>query len=214
MIGNGLTVSPKELYCLGGVLNAKYIDYAYIAALDDIGQDFGLFKKETLASLVAKGILTEDFSGNMEIDEEYRRLLTPVFFGNVETSLNICTIGEQLTVDIFNYHFYNDRITLVKNQDNSLLLLPMSDEDIHDTVSALVADRYSVESNIRITDFDNAKVTRFFSAKSIDVGVASSVRTFIEHDGILCTETEENGIVSLSREDFINAVYEIIKGAM
>ena len=102
----------------------------------------------------------------------------------------------------------------MKNQDSSLLLLPMSDEDIHDTVSALVADHYSVESSIRITNFDNAKVTRFFSAKSIDVGVASLVRTFIEHDGILCTETEENGIVSLSREDFINAVYEIIKGAM
>ena len=40
MIGNGLLLTPRELYCLGGILNAKYIDYAYIAALDDAGQDF------------------------------------------------------------------------------------------------------------------------------------------------------------------------------
>ena len=50
MIENGLRLTPRELYCLGGILNARYIDYAFIAALDDFGQDFELFKKETLES--------------------------------------------------------------------------------------------------------------------------------------------------------------------
>ena len=66
MIDNGLVLTPKELYCLGGILSARYIDYAYIAALDDIGQDYALFEKETRASLVAKGMLEEDFSGLAE----------------------------------------------------------------------------------------------------------------------------------------------------
>ena len=47
MIDNGLLLTPKELYCLGGVLSARYIDYAYIAALDDIRQED---RKETLLS--------------------------------------------------------------------------------------------------------------------------------------------------------------------
>ena len=61
MIDNGLLLTPRELYCLGGILNAKYIDYASIAALDDIRHDFALFKEETLASLVDKVILKEHF---------------------------------------------------------------------------------------------------------------------------------------------------------
>lgn len=214
MIDNGLLLTPRELYCLGGILNAKYIDYAYIAALDDIGQDFELFKKETIASLVSKEILIEDFSGNMEIDDDYAKLLRPVFFGNIETSLNICTIGEELIVDVYNYHFYNGAITLVKNQDKNLLVEQVSDEAVLAVVKALVSDDYRAETNQEIDGFDNSKVTRFFSAKSIDVGINSRVKTFIEHDGVLCTEVEDEKMISLSADDFIREVYGIIKGAV
>ena len=214
MIENGLRLTPRELYCLGGILNARYIDYAYIAALDDIGQDFELFKKETLASLVSKGILTEDFSGNMEPDESCAQLLKPVFFGNIEKSLNICTIGEALRVDIYNYHFYEGAVTLVKNQDNELLVCKVDPAFILSTVKALLPENYSAKSNRAIDGFDKSKVTRFFSAKSIDVGKMSRVKTFIEHDGILCTETDKAGLISLSAEDFIKDVFDIIKGAV
>ena len=214
MIDNGLQLTPKELYCLGGVLSARYIDYAYIAALDDIGQDFALFKKETLASLVAKGILTEDFSGEIEPDEACARLLQPVFFGTVETSLNICSIGGELKVDVYNYHFHNGKITLVKNHGKELLVNEVTQETIAETVKALVPATYGIQSGQPVTDFDKSKVTRFFSAKSIDVGKASHVRTFIEFDGILCTEAEEETLVSLSAGDFIRAVNDVIKGAM
>lgn len=214
MIENGLLLTPRELYCLGGILNARYIDYAYIAALDDAGQDFALFKKETLASLVSKEILTEDFSGNLELDESYVQLLTPVFFGNVETSLNICTIGEELRVDINNYHFHNGAVTLVKNQDNELYVSKVDSEFILSTVKSLLPENYFAESNQAIADFDKSKVTRFFSAKSIDVGKMSQVKTFIEYDDILCTEVDEAGLISLSDEDFIKGVFDIIKGAM
>lgn len=214
MIDNGLLLTPRELYCLGGILNAKYIDYAYIAALDDIGQDFELFKKETLALLVSKGILMEDFSGNMELDENCARLLIPVFFGNVETSLNICTIGEELRVDIYNYHFHNGKVTLVKNQDKELFICRVDSDHILSTVKDLLPENYSAESNQEIVGFDKSKVTRFFSAKSIDVGKMSQVKTFIDYNNILCTEVDKAGLISMSAEDFIKDVFDIIKGAM
>ena len=214
MIDNGLLLTPRELYCLGGILNAKYIDYAYIAALDDIGQDFELFKKETLASLVSKGILIEDFSGNMEPDENCARLLSPVFFGNIETSLNICTIGKELKVDILNFHFHDGRVTLVKNQDMELFVSKVDPEHILSVIKGLLPENYSAVSDQAIAGFDKSKVTRFFSAKSIDVGKMSQVKTFIEHDGVLCTETDEVGLISLSGDDFTKEVFSIIKGAM
>lgn len=214
MIDNGLLLTPRELYCLGGILNAKYIDYAYIAALDDIGQDFELFKKETLASLVSKGILMEDFSGNMELDENFAQLLLPIFFGNIETSLNICTIGEELKVDIYNFHFHNGNVTLVKNHENVLLLCKVDSKYMLSIIKDLLPGNYSSESNNTITNFDKSKVSRFFSAKGIDIGKASRVKTFIEYDNILCTEADQTRLISLSAEDFIKGVFDIIKGAM
>lgn len=214
MIDNGLLLTPRELYCLGGILNAKYIDYAYIAALDDIGQDFELFKKETLASLVSKGILMEDFSGNMELDENFAQLLLPIFFGNIETSLNICTIGEELKVDIYNFHFHNGNVTLVKNHENVLLLCKVDSKYMLSIIKDLLPGNYSSESNNTITNFDKSKVSRFFSAKGIDIGKVSRVKTFIEYDNILCTEADQTRLISLSAEDFIKGVFDIIKGAM
>ena len=214
MIDNGLVLTPKELYCLGGILSARYIDYAYIAALDDIGQDYALFEKETRASLVAKGMLEEDFSGEIEPDEACARLLQPVFFGTVETSLNICSIGEELKVDVYNYHFYRGKITLVKNHGKELLVSEVAPEMIEETVKALVPGAYTFRSGRQVADFDKSKVTRFFSAKSVDVGKASRVKTFIEFDGMLCTEADEEKLVSLSADDFIRAVNDVIKGAM
>ncbi len=85
-----IILTPEELYYLGTLLQAKYIDYAYVAAMDDIGQNYKLFEKETGAALVSKGILLEDFSGNTEISEAAAGLLRPIFFGETETSIDIC----------------------------------------------------------------------------------------------------------------------------
>ena len=87
-------VSPGELYVVGRILNAKYIDYAYVAAVQDIGASFELFEKETTDKLVSMGILEGDFFGSVTPKAETVGLFTPVFFGNLETTLDICTIKE------------------------------------------------------------------------------------------------------------------------
>ena len=209
-----LILSPRELYCMGGVLNAKYIDYAYIAALDDIGQDFELFRKETLSSLTAKGVIEEDFGGDMETNEAYITLLEPIFFGSVETSLDVCTIGDEVTVDVYKFHFYQDRITMVKAQMDDLLIETVTFDEMNEIVTALVPKGYAAASGEKITSVDNEKVTRFFAAKNINIGVISNVQTFIEADGVLCTEKAEGTLESLSGADFVSAVFEIIKGAL
>ena len=207
-----LLLSPRELYCLGGVLNAKYIDYAYIAALDDIGQDFKLFQKEALSSLSSKGILIEDFGGDMEMNEEYLPLLEPIFFGKIETTLDICIINEIIHVDVYKFHFYLDRITMVAGKDENLYIKQIGKDDIFNIVNSLTDENYNTESGIHISEYDSAKVSRFLSAKSIEVGVSSDVLTLIEYDGNFYMGTVENELVSLSREDLSSMVFEVIKG--
>ncbi len=207
-----LLLTPRELYCLGGVLNAKYIDYAYIAALDDIGQDFELFQKETLASLSAKGIIMEDFGGNMEMNEEYIPLLEPIFFGAVETSLDVCHIGDNVTVDVYKFHFYQDRITMVAGEEDHLLVKQIYKDDIFDMTKSILDQDYFDVSGVHITEYDSEKVTRFLSAKSINIGVSSEVLTLIEFDGVFYIGSVENDLVSLSCDDFTSAVFDVIKG--
>lgn len=209
-----LILTPKELYCLGGVLNAKYIDYAYIAAMDDIGQDFALFQRETIASLVEKEVLLESFSGDLEPNGEYLELLQPIFFGTVETSLDICRIGDKVEINIYKFHFFCDAITMVKGCGDTLMLKSVSQEDIHRFVKSIITQPYEAVTGEPVNDYNVARVTRFLSAKNVDVGKSSDVRTFIEHDGVFCTEKENGTLVSLSADDFENDIFSTIKGAV
>lgn len=214
MIDNGFLLSPGELYCLGGVLNAKYIDYAYIAAMDDIGQNYEAFRQDALASLTDKEILVQDFSGEAVPNGECLQVFDPIFFGTVETSLTVCNIGDEVTVDVYNFHFYDDCITMVKNQDGGLCIAALSEDDLKDIVTSLLDESYTTESGVVIKKYDREKVTRFLSAKSIDVGKKSVVQTYIEHDGVFYTETGSGSLSSLSAEDFVLSILNVIKGAM
>ena len=103
---------------------------------------------------------------------------------------------------------------MVKAQGEELLVKTVTPDQINEIVKTLVPRDYSASSGDTIKGFENEKVTRFFAAKNIKVGVISSVRTFIEADGVLCTEKEEENLISLSTDDFVSAVFDIVKGAL
>lgn len=85
MMGDMLTITPTELYFLGTLLKARYIDYAYIAAMPDIQKRYEFRRQEALKALDERGIIDEDFSGNVEVDDDIAALLTPVFQGTIES---------------------------------------------------------------------------------------------------------------------------------
>ena len=58
-----IQLTPEELFFLGRLMDAKYIDYDYYAAMGDI-------------------------RGEIEISEEAAALMRPVFFGTCETRLD------------------------------------------------------------------------------------------------------------------------------
>lgn len=39
---NEIVLSAKELYYLGKLMQARYIDYSYIAAMDDVGKNYSV----------------------------------------------------------------------------------------------------------------------------------------------------------------------------
>ena len=207
---NEIILTPEELYYMGRFLQAQYIDYAYVAAMSDIKQNYALFEKETRNSMISSGYIMEDFSGNVEADQKIIDLLNPIFFGEVETSLDICDIGDENTVSVYKFHFHDGVTTMVTGKDGKLRIKAIDQLCIKKMVEDLLPVGYNVESSI-ISEPTEKIVTRFIAAKSIFVGKTSIVKTYIQADDTLYQENEEN-IQSVSKEMFISDVYEIVKG--
>ena len=206
-----IIISPEELYFLGSRLQAKYIDYAYVAAMDDIGQNYPLFEKETGAALVSKGVLEEDFSGNIEINSGVSDLLKPIFFGEVETSIDICEIGKTNTVSVYKFHFYDGAITLVTGKDGKLLIKKVDSIEIQDIVKGLIPQDIPFEYKV-VDDIPRELITRFFAFKSILVGKTAVVKTYIEAGNVLLQEKDSEQIETVSKETFISDATDIVKG--
>lgn len=205
-----LILTPEELYYMGRFMQAKYIDYAYIAAMSDIRQNYALFEKEAQAALVSAGILMEDFSGNVEIDSKAAAVLKPIFFGEVETSVDICYLGETNAVSVNKFHFYDGAVTMVAGSDGKLIIRSIDKIDIHEFVSGLLSKDFAGKYET-VTEFDKDKITRFIAVKSVDVGKVSVVNTYIESDGAIYHEKGSN-IESITRDMFIEEAYSIVKG--
>lgn len=210
---NTLTISPEELYYLGTILQAKSIDYAYLAAMEDIGQNFAMFESKVKTSLSDAGLLTEDFSGNVEVNDFALKLLKPIYFGEAETSLDICTIGNNSSVKVIKFHFLDGIISMVTGKNGSLVIKQVDLLFIKDIVEKLLPENYSCENSNRYDTLEKDKVTRFVAVKSVLFGKSSVVKTYIEADNVFFRETDEEAIESVTKEMFISDVFNTVKGA-
>lgn len=204
-------ISPEELYFLGSLMQAKYIDYSYVAAMGDIQQNYALFEKEAQASLVNAGLLMEDFSGNIELDADAAALLRPIFFGEVETSVDVCTIREDRRgVDVYKLHFHDGRITLVTGAKKKLKLSFIDELGVDQLVNSLLPAGYDAAGG-ETTDLSGKTVTRVMSVKSAKIGGTSVVAAYLEADGVIYQEREAK-LVSIGAQQFISDVSNIVKG--
>lgn len=205
-----IVLTPEQLYYMGRLLQAKYIDYAYVAAMNDINQNYALFETEAKASLVSAGLLMEDFGGNIEVDPIVLSVLKPIFFGEVETSIDICNIGETNTVAVYKYHFYDGAITMVTGEKGKLVIKTADQIAIRDKVESLISKIYDA-TNQKVDTINKALITRFIAFKQIRVGITSIVKTYIEADHIFYREVDET-IESVTRDQFVSDAYNVVKG--
>ncbi len=211
-MNNEILLTPEELYYLGAAVQAKYIDYAYVAAMDDIGQNYALFESDAKNSLVDAGILMEDFSGSVELDSNAEMLIRPIFFGEKETSVDICEVGEERSVTVIKYHFLDDNITMVSGKDGKLRIKHIDTDEIYSFIKKLLPDSYPQITPAVKNDISKETVSRFFAVKSVVIEKQSVVKTYIESDNIIYREKEDGSLESVPKEVFVDEVYNIVKG--
>lgn len=205
-----IVLTPEQLFFMGRLLQAKYIDYAYVAAMNDINQNFALFETEAKAALVSVGALMEDFGGNVEVDSAVLSVLKPIFFGEIETSIDICNIGETNTVSVYKYHFHDGVVTEVTGEKGKLVIKTADQIAIRERIESLISCKYTAENQV-VETIDKTHITRFIAFKQIHVGTASVVKNYIESDGVFYQEKEET-IESVTRIQFVSDAFDIVKG--
>lgn len=207
-----ITLTPEELFYLGKILNAAYIDYAYIAAMKDIQMKKEVAAQDIRLSLTAKNYLMEDFSGEVEIDEAVKHLLSPIFFGEFESMVSVCIIQEKSYVNSVRIHTGKDATVMVLMLEDGLHISLVEDNDIRHLVYSLMPDGYADISIPDSPSIDRKKITRVIACKNALVGRDATVTVFFECDGLMCKDAG-NVIEVLHCANFCTEVFNILKGA-
>ena len=82
-------LTPMQLFLCAKLMDAVYYDYAYLAAMPDVQKEYALHEQETMEELEEQEMIERDFDDNVEMEEDLRELLTPVFFGEKEGRLDV-----------------------------------------------------------------------------------------------------------------------------
>ena len=147
-------LSLTELYFLGTLMQAKYIDYSYIAAMPDVSKQYDLHEQEALAGLEKAGLIDVDFGGDAEVTEATRSLTEPVFFGGIETRAELdgpC-----------NLHALEGRITLARLDGTDILLAAMGEDDLRTLLRgrSVTLEQADVEKGYRSASYTSDELSR------------------------------------------------------
>lgn len=121
-------LTPIELYFLGVLLDAEYIDYEYISSIPEIYDNYRVVEQKTLDRLEEKNLIEQDFDGTITVNEQLEDLLNPVFFGLVECRV-LTTWSEG------NLHVGKDSMTFISQEHDFYLLEKMNDENLKELIA-------------------------------------------------------------------------------
>ena len=155
-----LVLQPEELFFLGCVMEAKTIDYAYIAAMGEIGRSYDRVRTRCMADLTRKGILRQRFGGAVSVAPAVAGLLQPLFFSREETLLAITELLPERTEQALRLHWGTEAVTVAELKGGALHLRSLQSPDSLVTQLALP----QAEPRTQLVH-DPAAVRRIITAK-------------------------------------------------
>lgn len=209
---NAIKLTAEELYYLGGQMQAKYIDYDYISAMGDIQKNYRMYESNAVDGLAGKGLIEEDFSGEITVSVSIEELLSPVFFGDFEAEIDICGVQAD-SRKIVKLHTDQDKTTLVELDENQLVLKKMQGNDVVEygkDIFGFLKDE--TDENI---EFDEQKVSEIYILKNTVIGGESDVRILFRIENSVFMEDENEEIKRINDQDIIQTIQSVLveKGA-
>lgn len=182
-----LTLTPEQLFILGTLMNAKHINYDYIASLGEIRRNYNRVRRNCLDTLAQAGVLRERLSGEVSVRPVPKALLSNLFFGKKESSLEIFTLGRVPVHTTSRFHWLDSAVTRVDVESGKLTLSQSSAAQIEALVAELVG---GTETPLPAAGIQPEAVTRLITAKRAVIGKGSSGIVLFEQPGGLYTVDE------------------------
>lgn len=203
-------LTARQLYCLGKLLKAQYLEYTYISAVEQLLDTFENYENEIRDELIGKGYVFEDFSGEISVNNDIKEILTPVFFSAKEASVDVCTFGENENLQINRIHIMDDKTVLVENEEDHFKLGYVDQDDVMKIIERIIPEEYSAEDAPEISAFEAEKISEMITVKTSDPEDKCVTKTYVMMGNYLYQETEEDQISVMTREEFINDAKAIL----
>lgn len=203
---NMIKMTAEELYYLGSQMQAKYIDYDYISAMNDIQKNYRLYESDAVNDLMKKGLIEEDFSGNITVSFQMEELLIPIFFGNFEAEIDVCDVRKE-SRKIIKLHTEKEKITMVEVNENDLILKNMHKND----VLRYGEDVFQfMEDQTGDIEFEEQKVSKIYIMKNTVIGGESDVRILFRIENSVFMENENEEIQRIEISDLMREIQSIL----
>lgn len=183
-----LILTPEQLFFLGTVMGAEYINYDYIAAMGEVQRNYTRTHRKCMDDLARAGLLRERLSGEVALRPIARQLLHPVFFGKKESSIEIFTLGKEKKYELIRFHWSEDSITEVWQNADQFVFVPSSQDQMEALILSLIR---GAERPMRVGALLEESVTRIITAKRATVGEESTGVVLFEIFGSLHTMDED-----------------------
>lgn len=206
-----LILTAEELFLLGKMLQAKYLDYAYIRLMGDFTKNYQLFEKKNQAELIKKNVLIlKDFKGNVEVAPWAKELIMPIFAGETETTLDIRYIENNILL-CEKYHYHEETIIKVATEDGKLNICRIELNEIKECIDKILDEEYHTDKHI-LECMDENTISEIYIVKKLTKGQASVVNAYLKMNNVVYKEKENGKFESLDREEFETEVWDVLKG--
>lgn len=178
-------LSPDEIIYLAKTMKAKYLDAAYIANSSLRNGNSEVADNNSKLSLLEKKYIEESLRGDISVDEELVKVISPLFFGMIETSFMFYFLDKTRAVS-FNLHHGEFGITQVELLDNTYILSVADKDYIIKFVKACVEKLTMKRKSVSAED-----PTHLISIKRCCFGEDSLVKTYIVKDSSVYEEIND-----------------------
>lgn len=206
-----LIITPEQLFFLGKMRKAKYLDYGYIEAMKDIRQNAKAKQDDANWALVEKGYAQEDFFGGITLEKWVEEMTDPVFFGEFESTVSLCDVGETTTQRIWRLHFKEGQGVLSVFQEDGIHFMPLTEEGLKGIIVSLLPEGAFEREVPQSVTVRRENIKKIIAFKNNHVGLKAEVKVFFECEGNICCDLGDR-MALIAPVDFCNEGYRILKG--
>ena len=207
-ITDQLLLTAEEIYYLAKTNNGRFLDYDYISAMDNIGDNKSVFEEKCKRSLMGKKLIDEDFDGNMTMPQSVMELIEPIYNGDYESMFSY--IDGTDSSFVARIHRLDSGYTLVLDKAEGYEIKTIEEKSIEKMIEDSIKINSDREIPSEITDKDSFDTV--IVVKAIEPEKESLVNVFYGNGKGIYEEQDDGIFKNIQKDIFIKRVTEILKG--